>query len=517
MIRTYPWQDHDDATDARVVVPAPAPIAFVVMDSTGDPTDISPAERFRISSLWTSLQTLWPKFDHAVRVQLYSGSERGKLTSAPEVETDARSGKLGLPLLPADMISRPLSEFRLTSVHFTDGERVHTDAIVGATDGAIELSFPLVRLIDPKDGAVGDWFFARGEVGIATADPPRPAYAPAASDAALENLGSSSCVTRVDPDARGLMAAWARLAAAIASGSDEPVIDLYRAQDREALQSTARSGPGRAAFVDSCRSGLLGMPLWALHVGPDAFSKIRLAQASARTLPTWRGRHQIVTISVTAATPGEPAVFSFELTGRVCRSTSGTWTEWFFQKDGFVPPKLVSPEQAPAERPKYEAAPSDAAFAADFAMNSSTAGLDRPDVRDLKAAWARLVRTAASGDVDAVIDLYPPEDRDELRAMARSPAQRLVFAEHSKQGRLGMPLMALRMDAERLAEVRFSSGSVLQATSHGSDPAVEAFIDTPRDEHKNYRRIELLGVVHVDAKGQWIEWFFKKKWSGAQQ
>ena len=181
-----------------------------------------------------------------------------------------------------------------------------------------------------------------------------------------------------------------------------------------------------------------------------------------------------------------------------------------------VPARSVSPNPAPAERLAYETAPSDAAFPADFAMNSSTAGLGKLDVRDLKAAWAKLVRAAASGDVDAVIDLYPPEDRDALRAMARSPAQRLVFAEQTKQGFLGMPLMALRMDAESLSGMRFWYGNVLQATTHGSDPAVEAFIDTPMDQHKSYRRIELLGVVHTDTQGQWIEWWFKKKWSGRQ-
>ena len=87
----------------------------------------------------------------------------------------------------------------------------------------------------------------------------------------LGTQSAGSPVAELAPDARDLKAVWAKLSRAVAAHDVHAAIDLYQTGERDALRLLADSESGRAEFEGSSRIGNLGVPLWAVGMGPEAF------------------------------------------------------------------------------------------------------------------------------------------------------------------------------------------------------------------------------------------------------
>jgi tRNA A-37 threonylcarbamoyl transferase component Bud32 len=307
---------------------------------------------------------------------------------------------------------------------------------------------------------------APADVGTARSDAPaaarnrtlveRPAYDPAESDAAFApNFSWSSCIAEVDPEVRGMKQAWAKLAQAVASGDVHAGIELYRPEDREALREFERTRWTSAGTANLFGDGSYGVPYWAIDMGAESFSKIRMSQASATTFPDRGDPDQSVSARITATTnPGSTAsVFTFEMAGRVHEDAAGRWTEWFFQRDGFHPPAGSAPERAPAVGSSRTAD----APARDFEALDTLGGvasISADDRERIASLWERVQRLPSTASVDEAGPLYPFVERSFL-------ADRL---EKARAGDLGLPLLlADRLPASRtrfrLTRVEFELGS----------------------------------------------------------
>lgn len=138
-------------------------VYFVPESASGARIEIDPDEESRIGELWSRVRKLPGAPTLAQTEGLYSDDDFEVLKSLlpAGLAKDARSGELGLPLLPRDVLSCPdLTLYSLTRVRFgapIASDQVPADrrAVATATDGRRVIRFVLTR-----DGARSEWYFA---------------------------------------------------------------------------------------------------------------------------------------------------------------------------------------------------------------------------------------------------------------------------------------------------------------------------------------------------------------------
>jgi predicted Ser/Thr protein kinase len=147
-----------------------APGAFRAEDDNGFAIEIPAAERARMDELWRKVQALPASPNVEDVAELYPSDDLARIRAmkADELHREAAAGQCGVPLLPRDVLTRPLSDFHLDSVEFLDRDPNCTPqtALGRATAGGVTIRFYFQRpgeLGGPgtRTGYVyGPWSFA---------------------------------------------------------------------------------------------------------------------------------------------------------------------------------------------------------------------------------------------------------------------------------------------------------------------------------------------------------------------